>query len=105
WIANADGSGLVHAGALGDLEHPVWSPDGESLAAWDPRASALRHVRLAGSGKPSSRQLAVSPHPFTPVAWSPDGTHIAGTAAGSLWLYIVRARTYEPLLPGGAPTW
>jgi len=106
WTANADGSGLRQAGAaLGELEDPVWSPDSESVAAWDPQASALRHVRLPRSGRPSSRLLSMPPHPFTPVAWSPDGSQIAGTAAGSLWLYILRSRMYEPLLPGSAPAW
>ena len=106
WVAAADGTRLEHVGAaLGELMHPVWSPDSTAVVAWDSRASALRLVRLADGRRASSEQLAVPPHPFTPIDWSPDGSHIAGTAAGSVWIYKVATRTYEPLVPGAAPSW
>jgi dipeptidyl aminopeptidase/acylaminoacyl peptidase len=106
WLADADGSGLRLAGpALGELTNPVWAPDSLSLVAWDRRATGLRLVRLPEGRRASSENLASPPHPFTPVDWSPDGTQIAGTAAGNLWLYVVASRTYEPLVPGTAPAW
>jgi Tol biopolymer transport system component len=106
WVADADGTGLrLAASAIGELTNPVWAPDSRAVAAWDSYASTLRLIRLREGGAFSSERLPAPPHPFTPVSWSSDGTRIAGTAAGTLWIYYVPARTYELLLPGSAPTW
>lgn len=106
WIADAAGTGLrLAASAIGHLTNPVWAPDGRSVAAWDSYASTLRFIRVREDGAFSSERLPAPPHPFTPTSWSSDGTRIAGTAAGTLWIYHIPGRSYELLLPGNAPTW
>ena len=106
WVADADGTGLrLAARAIGGLTNPVWAPDGRAIAAWDSYAATLRVIRLREGRAPSSETLPAPPHPFTPAAWSPDGTQIAGTAAGALWVYGLAARSYELLLPGSSPAW
>ena len=106
WIADADGTRLRQAASgLGDLTNPAWAPDGQSVVAWDGFASTLRIVRLGGERRSSSAVLPAPPHPFLPASWSPDGTMIAGTAAGTVWIYNVPSRLYEPLVSGSGPTW
>jgi Tol biopolymer transport system component len=106
WMADADGTGLrLAATGMGDLTNPVWSPDGKSVVAWDGFASTLRVIRLDGERRSSSAVLPAPPHPFLPVSWSPDGTTIAGTAAGTVWLYNLASRLYEPLVSGSGPAW
>jgi Tol biopolymer transport system component len=106
WTAGADGTGLhVAAGGIGDVTHPAWTPDGREIAAWDAYLATVRVFQRGARGAARAETLRKPPHPFTPVAWSPDGTQLAGTAAGSVWLYVRASRTYEPLAPGSAPTW
>lgn len=106
WTAGADGSGLrVLASAIGELTHPVWAPDGRAVATWDGYLSTVRLFRLTADTASGSETWPVPAHPFTPVAWSPDGTKLAGLAAGTIWIFDTNAGAYEPLVAGSAPTW
>jgi Tol biopolymer transport system component len=107
WTANADGTGLRElASAGGDLVHPVWAPDGQSLVAWNRSQQALHLVWLGGDGAVrAAGALPSLPHTFTPTGWSPDGSRIAGTALGAVWIYSTARRTYDRLVAGASPTW
>jgi hypothetical protein len=87
------------------LTHPVWSPDGGAVVAWDSDLSTLRLTWLSGASSSVSEIWPAPLHAFTPIAWSPDGTSLIGTTEGNLWIFDRETATYEPLMSGSAPTW
>ncbi|HET9263026.1 MAG TPA: hypothetical protein VFO14_08285 [Vicinamibacterales bacterium] len=106
WIAASDGTGLrIAASATGELTHPVWSPDGGAVVAWDSDLSTLRLIWLSGASSSGSEIWPAPLHAFTPIAWSPDGTSLIGTTEGNLWIFDRETAAYEPLMSGSAPTW
>ena len=108
WILNADGSGMrLLARSVGELVHPVWSPDSSKVAVWDKDAKRLRiYAVLEGPATaPLETPPAFATGEFEPGAWSRDGSTIAGTAAGAVWIYSLPRRTFERIAPGGSPVW
>jgi TolB protein len=108
WIINADGSGLRRlANASGQLLHPVWSPDGDQIIVWDTDLQGSRIFRV--SAEPASAPLeTLPPMPqgtFLANDWSQDGTLVAGTGSGAVWIYSIETRSYERIRPGGNPVW
>ena len=106
WIARTDGTILYRSRFPGGLAHPVWGPDSRSLAAVDLRRGGCDIYRVAPDGTLTHGEpLPPLAQSFIPVAWSPDGTQIAGTAGGAVRLYTLATRTFDRLIPGGHPTW
>jgi len=96
----------------GSLRAPAWSPDGQRLAIWVEDSDPLRagiwvceRQQDMESGVPVrwvSDRLAAEP------VWSPDGTSLAYTSSGELW--VVSGPGVAPVriaTPGAveAPTW
>jgi eukaryotic-like serine/threonine-protein kinase len=108
WLANADGSAMRRlARSAGELAHPVWSPDGSKVAVWDREVNRLRIYPVLDEPavEPLETMRDFTSGEFAPGAWSPDGAWIAGTAAGSVWIYSLRRGTFERVAPGSAPAW
>ncbi len=108
WIANADGSGLRATPQIaGEQMNPVWFPDGKSLVATDPesRGNRIYYVDANGALTPSPYWLQSLDQEFTPVEWSADGSKIAGTAGGAVWVFDMKTVLFERLIPGSHPTW
>ena len=107
WIAYADGSGRPFtADVPGEQTDPVWSPDGTSLVATD-RARGANRIFAVGSEGVLIPRSSLPPldQGFVPASWSPDGTRIAGTAAGAVWIYDIATELYTRLMPASHPTW
>jgi hypothetical protein len=84
----------------------VWAPDGRSLVAVDLRGGENDIYSVARDGTLTKGEtLPLPSQGFTPVAWSPDGSQIAGTGSGAVWLYRRDTRTFDRLTPGDHPTW
>jgi Tol biopolymer transport system component len=106
WIARTDGA-ILHVSKIpGGQAHPVWAPDGRSLVAVDLRGGENHIYSVARDGTLTKGEaLPLPPQGFTPLAWSPDGSQIAGTGSGAVWLYRRDTRTFDRLTPGDHPTW
>jgi Tol biopolymer transport system component len=106
WIAQADGTILRPASRLtGEQWHPVWAPDSRTLVTAGPRG--VNHVYQVGpDGSLTERDVLPELNQgFTPVAWSPDGSMIAGTGVGAVWIYSRALRTFDRLAAGNHPSW
>ncbi len=73
-------SGIIGAGFVrGNMTSPVWSPDGNRIAAWLPTASAIRLITI----DTHSGRTAIAAPPGTQgwaVSWSPDSSRLAYAA-------------------------
>ena len=107
WIAQADGTVLHPPSRIpGEQTHPVWSPDSTALATVDLQRGTTHIYDIAPDGTLTEAEAQPSPvRDFIPNAWSPDGSQIAGTGGGAVWLYHRAIRTFDRLMPGGYPTW
>ena len=105
WVTNLDGSAteeIVERGA--SVLHPVWSPNGESIAYISMNRSArsdrLMIVRPDGTGA-----LALAENVEAIVGWSPDGTSLAYTPptdeSRPRELHVVTIEGADRLLPTG----
>jgi Tol biopolymer transport system component len=78
--ANAEANGSAARPLINSSfvdEHPVYSPDGKSVAFLSDRTGALQ-VWTAQSDGSSPRQVTTEPSAeFHHLAWSPDGKHLA----------------------------
>jgi Tol biopolymer transport system component len=106
WLVRADGQGLRELPrGTGDLLYPVWSPDGDQLVVWDTAIAGGRIVRVGDEAMLAESLPSTAQGGFVPSDWSPDGRVIAGTVAGSVWLYSVDGHSYTQLKPGTNPAW
>ena len=107
WVAHMDGSGRrVAVETPGEQMDPAWSPDGALLVATDRARGTNRVYALEPDGTIAARStLPALEQGFVAAAWSPDGTKIAGTAAGAVWIYDTTFGVYTRLMPGSHPTW
>jgi Tol biopolymer transport system component len=106
WIARADGTVLHQSRTADEQSYPVWAPDSRSVAVVNQQRSEIDFYDVAPDGSLTKREGVTDiPRGFVPSGWSPDGSEIAGTAAGALWFYQVAARTFDRLMPGSHPTW
>ena len=95
YVINADGTGLqrLTRNAVPD-GHPVWSPDGRSIAFVSGRElnGEIYVMNVDGSGQ---RRLTRMPRRQGELAWSPDGEKIAFTAAaghlGAADIFVINA--------------
>lgn len=87
WVARGDEAAVaVTTGEFRDA-HPLWSPDGRSLAyvshhvaAGDPDTSGSELYVLAVDGPDVARCVASWPEEIEELRWSPDGRRLAFTA-------------------------
>jgi hypothetical protein len=109
WAAAADGTQPRQATrTLGALTYPVWSPDGGRVAAYDAYQGRVR-IFSVRNDEPATDSVDALPvftqGSFVPLAWSPDGAMLAGTAAGAVWIYSFETGAYDRLTEGTAPAW
>ena len=84
--------------------HPVWSPDGRSLAfvSWDDTAGG--HIwRAPADGRTATVRLSNTPALYYNLAWSPDGQRIVATRGAARDLKEVSGSFNGPL--GGEFVW
>jgi imidazolonepropionase-like amidohydrolase/Tol biopolymer transport system component len=85
WIANVDGTTprRLTSADMGEF-HPVWAPDGKSVAyvTWEDRAGGnLMKVNVDGKAKPV--QLSRTAALYLNPAWNPAGSRIVATRAAA----------------------
>ncbi|MFL5797783.1 MAG: hypothetical protein ACJ77A_07595 [Actinomycetota bacterium] len=88
YTAGPNGTGLRQI-TTGNVEYPVWSPDGSTIAFDDGSVIAVRdwsaangHIySVKADGTGLTQVTSGGGAEFTPV-WSPDGTHMAVSAEG-----------------------
>lgn len=80
-------------------QHPVWSPDGRSIAyiTWGNRGGAIQVVGADGRGRP--RALTATPAFYQYPAWSPDGERLVALRGPR------EARVSEAIGPGYELVW
>jgi Tol biopolymer transport system component len=116
WLMNSDGSGkkqiIADARAEGEL---TWSPDGSKIAFIQncsrPGGSTCSHVVVAnadGTGRfdltPTVSERG-SPPLDSWVSWSPDGTKIAYSTTGQIYLVNPDGSNRKFLVQGVQPEW
>ncbi len=110
WSIDRDGGSLRQLTKTGgERFYPVPSHDGLRVAAADINAWAVFNYDARDFTKPLE-ELPVFPEnlrggAFVLFDWSRDGEWLAGTAAGSTWVYSFASRTYRSLGPLTAPQW
>ena len=92
FVVNRDGSGLtklvgLDTSGLSGLfgEDPVWSPEGNKIAFWNPTIPALQAVNVATkkvSTIAKAADLGPGPDGLRYASWSPDGRWLAIAADG-----------------------
>ena len=109
WMINIDGSGLTRLTRGMRVNFPIPSQDGKRLAFMNLVQATVVNV---GGPLPATSGEILPPLPdnpddvFFPTGWSPDGTHIAGTAwreRGRVYVYSLAERKYETIFDIGAP--
>lgn len=105
YVMNADGTGrrqLSHfAAGSGNVQWPVWSPDGHQLAVQvnGPQEHAA-HIWIIDAASGNARKLAPHDRPYldeTP-AWFPDGSRIAfqSNRTGRMEVWVMNADGSQP---------
>ena len=91
--------------------NPRWSPDGKALLTFNTGIGGMILDLAAGFGSPVKQDLPpVAPGVlFWPIAWSPDGSLVAGTAVtagqvGDIHLWSIADRAYRRM-PWAATIW
>jgi Tol biopolymer transport system component len=121
WATLAEtGESTLLAESRGPLSSPAWNPDGSAIAfvRLSPNETASTRHEIIVRDASGSRVLAsrivepdlepVSTFSGAPVAWSPDGRHLAVPLAGPNGLLFVRADNGHALktIPGASqPAW
>ncbi len=115
YIMNADGSGISQLTVLGNDHYPTWSGDGSMIAFYTDRTGTydLYKINLDGSEITKLVDSDATELPNKPsdtyFSWSPDGTEIAVSQDGKIYIIrpIINAyiRDYEVLATGWYPTW
>jgi TolB protein len=78
FVMNADGTDVHQLTRHGDLEDPVWSPDGKQIAFDDDvRGADLFQIYLVDADGSHLHTLTPTTQSDLAPAWSPDGTSIA----------------------------
>lgn len=117
WLMNSDGSGkkriVTDARAFGEL---TWSPDGSRIAFVQDcrlpgRLSSCYHIVVANADGTDRLDLTPSDSGkgYSPldsfVDWSPDGSKIAYSKPGEIYLVSTDASNGEFLMEGIMPDW
>ena len=80
WVINVDGSGLRQIGkAPGGAVNPILSPRGDEIVFAASRDLKAYRMRLSDGVAAPLEGTTVGNDLMAPIAWSPDGTHLAGT--------------------------
>jgi Tol biopolymer transport system component/predicted Ser/Thr protein kinase len=111
WRIRVDGSGLTQVTADPRIvAQPVWSPDGTRAISRGRESVVLMFDPNVDVARQQVRALPPHPDGFTPWAWSPDGTRVAGYLLSrpgfGIAIYTVATQTYEVVARFGIqPAW
>jgi len=108
WTIRADGTGArqLTREDVG-LNYPLPSPDGRQVAGSNPNSNEQLIFDARDWSRPPER-LPTSPGQGQTYLrdWSPDGMRLAADDTGNgVWLFDLRARTWERVGAGGLPRW
>jgi len=90
---------------------PTWSPQGSSIAftlfAYGKLSSFSERELVVSRTGGTPRDLSCGPlsAPPGPVVWSPDGTALAGSSGGEIWVCPLDGSAAYRLTDGAEPDW
>ena len=105
WIVPAVGGTARQLTAQSPSWRPRWSPNGEWIAFESYHGPIGAWIVRAIGGTPFP--VTVPGHRFSGMAWSPDGTRIAGSTSSPSWeirVVPMSGGQPAPLIPGGFQT-